>query len=292
MQSFSAYGLSLQSSVHLPELIAHEAIPTITISRGSVGRFADDVGRVQCVSITSDEVVLAWGSIASVAIRRGTEMVLDAAEDIAEEILRLLVLGPALGVLLHQRGIMTLHASVVAQSDTAVAFIGWKGAGKSTTAASLCARGYTLLSDDILAVEPSTPADIRVLPGFPQMKLWPDAASAVGSDPDVLPRLVPGAAKRAYTGARFQERSCALRRIYVLEFGDDLRVEPVGGQERVIELVRHSYAIRFLGNPAATPLHFRQCVDLAARVPIRRLIRPRDLDALDDLAELIRRDAA
>lgn len=50
----------------------------------------------------------------------------------------------------HVRGELSLHASVVARGDRALAIVGESGAGKSTAAAALCARhGFELLCDDI-----------------------------------------------------------------------------------------------------------------------------------------------
>jgi hypothetical protein len=287
--AYSVFGLSVQSELCLPELGRSSDPAAVTIRRGAVGGMADAEGPVRCISSTPDEAVLVWGRTASVAIRGGVEMIVDVAEGIPEQVLRLLVLGPALGVLLHQRGMTVLHASVVAQGGAAVAFLGPKGAGKSTTAATLCANGYTLLADDVLALDPSAAEEPRVLPGFRQIKLWPDAAAAVGSDPNTLPLLHPEGVKRGYVGAQFRQAACPLRSIYLLETGENCRLEAVAGQERVIELVRHSYAMRFLGKAGVTALHFRQCVELAARVSILRLHRPRDLNRLDELVAVVDR---
>lgn len=290
MLSFTTFGLNVRSAFQLRELVPHKGLPDVVVRRGAVGRFEGVGDRVRCISMTQGEIVLAWADVASVAIREGREIVVDAADEVSEHMLSLLVLGPALGVLLHQRGVLTLHASVVACGNSAVAFIGWKGAGKSTTAASLCARGYTLLADDILAVQPADSDDVHVLPGFPQIKLWPDAAAALGNNPDELPMLHTSTTKRALTGMSFRRTTSPLRRIYVLCTGDDLCIEAISGQERIVELLRHSYAMRFLGTNNTSPHHFQQCVDLAVRVPVRRLTRPHDLDALDDLARAITHD--
>ena len=58
-----------------------------------------------------------------------------------------------MGILLHQRGRMVLHASAVNINDGAVAFMGHNGAGKSTTTFSFMASGYPLVADDILSLE-------------------------------------------------------------------------------------------------------------------------------------------
>ncbi len=116
---------------------------------------------------------------------RGRDLVIEPAPGAEESELRLIMLGPALAVLLHQRGLLVLHASAAALtsdgSHRAVAFMGDKGAGKSTTAAAMCARGHGLIADDLVAVDLSG-AVPHVWPGFPHLKLWPEAAASTLDD--------------------------------------------------------------------------------------------------------------
>jgi hypothetical protein len=63
-----------------------------------------------------------------------------------------LVLGQALPLAALLRGRELLHASAVCLDDRAVAFLGPSGAGKTTIATQLVARGARLLTDDVLAV--------------------------------------------------------------------------------------------------------------------------------------------
>jgi len=60
-----------------------------------------------------------------------------------EAILRLYLLGPVLGILLHQRGFLVLHASVVSMAGAAVVF--WvKKVGENQRLLPLNARGHGL----------------------------------------------------------------------------------------------------------------------------------------------------
>ena len=84
-----------------------------------------------------------WGAIlARTRTERRVWAVWPAAsslEDVATYLL-----GPVLGLLLRLRGVPCLHASAVAFGDSAVAFAGSEGAGKSTTAAALASRGHAV----------------------------------------------------------------------------------------------------------------------------------------------------
>ena len=76
------------------------------------------------------------------------------------------LLGPVLGLLLRLRGVTCLHASAVTFDDSAVAFAGCEGAGKSTTAAALARRGHSVISDDIVAITERDGA-FFVFPAYP-----------------------------------------------------------------------------------------------------------------------------
>jgi hypothetical protein len=172
-----------------------------------------------------------------------------------------------------------------------VAFLGASGQGKSTIAAALEARGHPLVADDVVAVDPGHAPAPLVPPGIPQLKLWPDAVTALGGRPDALPRVHPTEDKRARIPGNVAPGALPLRGCYVLADGDALEIEPLGGHPAVFELVQHSYVAPALAS-LVTAAHLARCVRLAAAVPVRRLRRPRALGGLAALAEAIERDAA
>lgn len=288
MFSYNSYGLSICSDLPLPELRPAEHEADVVIRIGMVGYHSDEFGRIKCLQATPDQAYLSWGRIATALVQHGREIIVDPFPDVDERVLRLLILGVALGVLLHQRGLLVLHASAVAINGNVIAFIGRKGWGKSTTAAMLHRRGHTIVTDDILALENTDGRDPLVFPSFPQFKLWPDAVAAMGNNPEILPRLHPQVEKRAYqVSDGFASTSLPLKRIFVLDGGPTLELEPVQPQEAFLELVSHSYAPRFLGNSGITPQHFHQCARLANGLPIYRLKRHNSLAALPEIARLI-----
>ena len=79
------------------------------------------------------------------------------------------LLGPIMGTVLRMRGVTCLHGSAVAIDNHAIALIGASGAGKSTTAAAFARLGYSVLSDDVLAL---TDCASRFLlrPAYPRVR--------------------------------------------------------------------------------------------------------------------------
>ncbi len=276
----------------LPELVSGEAAADVIIALGKVDRLPSEaVGAEGYSEATSEEAYFFWEEVGAFLVRSGREIIVEPAPGVEERVLRLFVLGPVLGVLLHQRGWLVLHASAVAIEGGAVAFLGGAGWGKSTTAAVLHARGHGILADDVTAVHLDTDRPM-VSPGFPRLKLWPEAAVSVGDNPQALPRLHPELEKRARSVTRgFSSASLPLRRIYVLAEGESQRIEPLQPQEALVELVRHSYVSR-LRQAAEAPTHFLQCSSVVKTVPIHRLRRPKYLPALPDLARLVEEDLA
>jgi hypothetical protein len=190
-----------------------------------------------------------------------------------------------------QRGRLVLHASAVAIDGQAVAFLGDSGWGKSTTAAALHARGHPLVADDVAVVEPGEGRPV-VVPAFPRLRLWPDAAAEIGLDPAALPRVHSSIEKRAHRIADgFADEPLPLGQIYVLAEGPALAVEWLEPHEAMRELARHAHGSRAI-RALAERSHFLQCARVARHVPIGRLKRPPSLEVLPALVELVEEGAA
>jgi hypothetical protein len=99
------------------------------------------------------------------------------------------VVGMAFGALLHQRGDLVLHASVVDIGGRAVAFCGVSGSGKSTLAAALDLNGHALVADDICRVTFEQSGRPLAQPDGRRLKLWADATGALGLDERRGPQL-------------------------------------------------------------------------------------------------------
>src|SRR5262245_5340416 len=152
MFSYRAYGLSVRSELALLELQPHEGNTDVWIHFGKakwpVSLSWSDKAYEFCLA--GKDLYLFWQDAGVFLLRNGQEIVVDSLPDANEATIRLL-LTASLAMVLHQRGILAIHASVVAiNNQSAVAFLGEKGWGKSTLAAALHARGHTFLSDDLL----------------------------------------------------------------------------------------------------------------------------------------------
>lgn len=286
-----AYGLSIESTISLPELVESLAIPDVFVRTAPLAftpPTLDDSGR--CLLTQPDEVWLHQHGVGTFLIRHGREIIFDPAPQAPEVLLRAFVLGPALGALLHQRGLLVLHASGVVCNRGAIAFVGDPGAGKSTMAAALYRQGYPLIADDIVAIE--TRQDrAMTFAAFPSLKLWPDTISALGDSLDGLPYVNPWLSKRTQRApVCFPHGALHLAAVYVIAEGGATSIEDLGPQAALVALIRHTYTARLL-SPQDASSHLVQCSHLAASVPVRRLTTRRSLASLSDVAAVVARHA-
>lgn len=275
----------------LPELVAGEAEEEVSIRFGSVDDPPLEILEKGwgCFSRGPHEDYLYWQEVGSFLVREGRDIVVDPSPGLDERTIRLFVLGPVLAVLLRQRGHLLLHASAVAVADEAVLFLGKTGWGKSTMAAILHARGYGLATDDVAVLRVGERRPM-LLPGFPQLKLWPEALVSLGDDPQKLPRCNPRVEKRArpIDHDKFSPIPLPVKRIYVLDKGDMPEILPLGPREALAELVRHTYGAMGVGSTT----HFFECANIVNKVTVCSLRRQRSISQLPSLAQLIEEDLA
>lgn len=294
MFQYSAYGLRLNSELLLPELreINSEEKADIIVRRESLNPPQLEPTPTACYcKVNTEEAYLVWEQVGTFLVRGGQEIIVDLIPDAEESIVRLFLLGAALGMLLHQRGIFVIHASTVAINGKAIAFMGDKGWGKSTTAGALHRRGHQLMADDVTAIDLSNPPFPIVLPGYGQLKLWPESVIALDSNPETLPLLHPQLEKRDCLIKRdLALNPLPLKQIYWLGSGSKLAIEPLSSQQALAAVMHNWYCARF-GRQILQAIdlseHFRHCTNLIDRVPVFCLRREKSLDALDEIACLV-----
>jgi hypothetical protein len=139
-----------------------------------------------------------------------------------ESLLRMFLIGQIATLLLQQRGYPSLHSSAIQTQHGAVVFLGRRGQGKSTMAASFLKHGYTLITDDAL---PLRVQDGRVCggPGISIMKLWAATAENTLRLNEQLPTFLQNYDKKLLTlDGRYSlaDQPSPIRAVYVLDRRD------------------------------------------------------------------------
>ena len=284
MHHYSVYGLRIASEFELIGAREIDSNPdpdvTVTLTKLDFPSARIEDGRY--TSATADSALLVWESVGAFKISRGREILVSPRSGVPHSVVSLFITGASMGVLLHQRGLLVLHASAVSIADHVAAFIGFKGMGKSTTAAAMVGRGARLVSDDVLAMD----SDILARPGSDLVKLWPGALSAaLEDDPQDVPTLYPGIEKRAkILSGTVSDTLLPVGAIYVLDVGDDTSIENVNPSHAFVEVMRHAYAPRFVGTDGTTSSLFELCTSFVSKIPVFRLRRKPDLAELSSVA--------
>ena len=155
MYFYNAYGLSINSALPLPELLADAKIErSVSVKHEKVDLYLPEtISSEGYFTSTEREAYFFWDQLGKFLVRDGKEIIVDPLPNVEERAIRLPLLGTVLAVLLHQRGYFVLHASAIAVDGGVVAFLGNKGQGKSTMAATLYSRGHELVADDVVAID-------------------------------------------------------------------------------------------------------------------------------------------
>jgi hypothetical protein len=299
MPRYICYGLQIDSpELELPELIPSDdgRRADVRIRSGAVDSHGEPMKADRSVQwANSTEAVIYYEDAGVFLVRDGREIVIDRIPGAADTAIRLYLLGPVLSLLLHQRGLLVLHGSAANVDGAAVAFLAEKGTGKSTLAAAFGARGHGLVADDLVPVDLDASGGPTVWPGFPQLKLYAEAAAQLGpANERTSFELLPTLEKRGWRVAEaFPDGPLPLRRVYVLSdstTGENEIAELAPGQA-FAELVRHTFVLCVLNMTGSQESHFRQAVRLAqGLVPVRALRRQRTLAALPDVVRMIEAD--
>jgi hypothetical protein len=228
--------------------------------------------------------------------RSGREIWAEWTEPLTLEDTATYLLGPIMGFVLLLRGLVCLHASAIAVDGRAIALVGRAGSGKSTTAAALSDRGFSVLAEDVVTLDDRGDR-VLVRPGYPCIRLWPASVKALYGSESHLPKLTPNWDKcyldLTERPEQFQQEALPLAGIYLLdERRDDPNapfVEPVGRAEGLMSLVANTYATKLMDKQMRAR-EFELLTRVLRSLPLRRVTPHTDPARIPQLCEAILND--
>jgi hypothetical protein len=284
--TYRLFGLNLRSQMDLAGLApkVEAGIADVEIAFGPVPA-SDHIG----YRATEDGTLLAVAKVGRYLIREGRQILIDPAPGASERNLRLFLLGSAIGALLHQRGLLPLHANAIDIGGRAVAFSGHSGAGKSTIAAWFHDRGHTILADDVCVIGFDEAGRALAYPGIPRLRLWREALEASGRDADSYSRSFDDTDKYDVpTLGEAGAEPVPLAAIYLLRKAEasdgEAEIERLKGIDAVETLVSNTYRGGYLSMIGRTSEHLSACVRVARAVPVFRAQRLWGFDRFDEQA--------
>lgn len=294
MYDYFAFSLNIRSEMAFPELLhcAVSTAPDLNITFGEVSaQGLDSLNQSKGLfyQATESELWLHVPNIARFLIRHGNQIIIDPVAGVDEDSIRVFVLGSCMGSLLMQRDLFLLHGNAIKVGQHCISFVGQSGAGKSTLSGAFFKRGYSILADDVCAVSASG----HVMPSFPQIKLWCDAAKKLNIDTHALRRIRPKIEKFAVPLAlQFQRDALPLKMVYVLHAHnkDEFHFSTMTGMQKLPPLQANTYRKNYLSGLGKERGHFKRCAQLAGKIGLVRINRPNDGFKLDELVDLIEQD--
>lgn len=301
MNYYQAHGLLIQSDIHFPGLLKinpqelnhypgekvkisliEEYDPDLEILSEGIFRVATQY------QITRNSIQLLWDNEFLCAIKNGEEIQINKHSSLPKNFLYSLIQGAALGVLLHQKGCLVLHASAVNIDGSGVAFTGHNRMGKSTTTMAFINQGYPLIADDILSIRilNGTP---QVFSGNPYLKLWPEVIRKFPGNCKSLHLIHPESTKKACILKSSSLGSFTLKKIYVLEKNTQMSISEISPGESLMELIRNSYCANIF-QESDEEKYFREYAALLSTVPLKKLERFDSLKRLPELVKLVEDD--
>ena len=290
---YRAFGLNMLSDFEVPQWPVGKGTWDVRIARGEVPAGLPNSETIWDGAFEGRQGIglLKYPELGSFLIEGGERITAAVLPEANLVHLTGVLAGTCVAAVLYQRGGLCMHASSVAWKGRAYLIMGPSGAGKSTTASALLVRGCEFVSDDVTVVSRGVDGGYYATPSFPAVKLREDSHGELGSLINASGTLDPLDAKmRLRYGGAMAEQPLPIARICFLEYDDTIalpRAEPILGQERVGALQR-SYFRRKMARVVADPQRLAEMsIDLAQRVEVIRLTRPRTGFALDELCALV-----
>jgi len=130
---------------------------------------------------------------------------------VKENTIRHLILDTAIPFYLSlQKNTLVLHGSIARKNNTAVAFIGESGSGKSSIASHLSKNGWKVMSDDVVIIHKGL-----AYPSYPGIRLWPKMLDSFY--PEVSASRVSDFNEKKRVPLEFTNSPCQISAIYCLE---------------------------------------------------------------------------
>lgn len=291
---YRVYGFTIRSSYELPyPEIEPVDDADVMISDGLVpNTLGDDAYKYGIWQGKPGRFLLVEGTIGRILVQDGSKITVQCGKDVDPRWVSVYINGSALAALLQQRGLLPLHASAVHVDGGAVLFAGASGVGKSTLAAMLHDRGYSLLSEDVSAIRLDANNVPLLEPAAGHLRLWRDVTEKLDYETADKQMAAHNFQKFEFPVAPTLNNAVPITKIYFLEpdSNEDICLSDPDRGEAFRLVRRRSYRGRFHLGQGLQQQHFNLVNAIRAAVPVRCVSRPTEGGVITDLTDVIERD--
>ena len=292
---YKAYGLTICSEIDLPELNNEGLGTDVVITFGNINSTCEnfeerDFGGDSKVRISDKYIYYLLDDMDICRINQGKEIVINQDTELDKSFLRVIILGPVLSILLHQRDNLVLHAGAVNINGGAVAFLGNNGSGKSTSIFALYNKGYPFVTDDSLPVTFNESDSPVVIPSYSRLKLRPDIITGLQGNLNIVSKTHKYSQKYSYYAKNnFSHNQLPLKKIYIIEKGEYWDLKSLKPTDSLIRLIKSSYCYGIF-NKAEVSKNLINCSKIVKNLPIKLLKTHHSLEQLPELIKIIEQD--
>ncbi|MDU8913742.1 hypothetical protein [Aestuariicoccus sp. MJ-SS9] len=204
------------------------------------------------------------------------------------------LVGSVLGIALHMRRIVTLHASAVQVGGGAVLFCGDSGAGKSTMAAALQSHGFTVLCDDLCAIELTNGEGAIAHSDGRKLKLWEDTIGALGLQAKRGARVHNQLDKFFVQGDEAAKSFLPVRAVFELaqnEGASEPKLFEMPMADAAAMIRQNAYRPFLVRHLKDEALYFEAAVVLLRQAVLLRLERHHDFDEIEKVVDIVLRQS-
>lgn len=290
---YIAFGLTIQSPIFFPEL---SPAPSSTEKPDVIIQYSKNLDCGLNAPVSSYPFWQAkenafWLKVKGVAhflVTEGQCITIDPEEKADLASIRLFVLGSCMGALLMQRNFFVLHGNAIRVGESCISIVGDSGAGKSTLCGAFFKQGYPILADDVCAID----ARLKVYPSFPQIKLWKDSADHLSINTEKLRRIRPHLDKFAVPlEAQYHTEALPIRAVYFLNASHTpYEKKEVLGVKKLEILHKNTYRKHYLKGLNKQIHHHHQSTEIAKKISVVSLSRPKNTIDVESLVQLIEDD--
>jgi len=288
--TYSAFGINISSEIKIPEFIPSSGDIQVTVSYGEVPKKLDEkIINGFRFQISADEFIIRYKPWAAFYVCNGNKIIIQPEKDADENDIKTFLISSVIVMLLHQRGLLPLHASGIKVDNKAVLFAANAGVGKSTIALDLNRKyGYPLIADDVTVVSAINNLPV-VYSSFPSAKLWQDSIEMLG----LLNKDLPFIRKDVFK-YRFDNRPAFFSGIleplliFVIENGDkeNIEIQEIKGVDKFNVLRQHIFRAKMINEIYAVE-HFKILTQLLKSVSCFKILKHNNSNTLNELSVTI-----
>lgn len=244
--NYTVFGFRVTSDFRLPELIDSKVIgdhPAISIEKGIAPTvIKDEVVGNWLMKISQNQCLYDIPTVGRFFIDRGDRIIVEPIEKVTSQNIRAFLFGPAIGTLLHQRGVFPLHMSAVSYGNSSIGFTGVSGAGKSTMALAIYRTlGLKILCDDLGIVD-LNPEGALLYSGLGRLKVRADSLNALKGGIAVCPSVNEFETKyHLHQKELFTTDGTSINTLIELVQSDQELVREINGFEKYSSLIKAIY---------------------------------------------------